>query len=753
MAVGLPAVGHRPVADASPPPWVPPTAPDPACLGPFEALLAHAPALGLALAGQIVDAATDAVTRIETGRGRREFSLVWPLDQGDKTFTDTARAWQWPWAGSVGPGPALAAAARLRRWAHDQAAAGADLGELVEQVLGCGRSIALAAVAVGVLALNAQRVDDELDAVLGQLDLWALPSSQAVQLAYAVPLIVLRASGDRQDAYRQMAHRLTAEHKRQRAAGGEDVTAGDSVIAEVALLLDSSNYRLVDLPDGGGRAVVNEALVRWREATQQAGTVEEFVERFALLNDAGRAHDGAEEADAAALFDRWVRLDRAHQLTPAGRPAELDAIGPMVAAVVMRAAATRAGTVEPGQVRWAVGELLAAAAATPCAVTASWDVENRDVDTHAADRSAAMGMPFLLSAPPALLQQAATTEEAVRAAVLQLAGSAYIEVRTLLCEAIIRLWDAEECVGPGDCVHTTGFDALREMVATAGLTVQEDMEAPRLRFRLPDPVEAALAEGTAFVDLRLAAHAAAAAHLASASNCPHSGAARRLAAALTEHDRLTWTRQSLAMAAGSAMWRHTHDAVTAKLALDGDRARLDAHLIAFDEAPRALAGLLHALADHATSEARVRELLRLWPDMLERYASQGTAELGQALLPRPTGDTPWTPAQARGVLHAWANLHVARPKLADHLLEVLDAHGLFGDLEVSLVLDVMGDRADAVAASSRRAAPFLARVLSDDAHRMAVGERARRLLDALAAQGHKEALRVQHVLEESSGLT
>ncbi|MFE4309201.1 hypothetical protein ACFRR6_24490 [Streptomyces sp. NPDC056891] len=732
-----------------PPSWVPSTAPDPSCLGPFEALLAHAPGLGLAVAGQILDAATDAVTRIETERGEREFSLVWPLAQGNKVFTGTARSWRWPWAGSLGPGPAIAAAARLHRWAHNQAAVGADLGELVEQLLGCGRSIALVAIAVGVLARNEQRVDDELDPVLGQVDLWALPHSDAVQLEFALPLIVVRASVKRQDAYREMAHSLMAEHERRRTTGGEDAKALDDVITEAALLLDSSNFQIVDLPDGSGRVLVNEALLRRHQARQQNSFLEVFTERLALLNDAGRARDGAEETDAAALFDRWVALDRVHQEASADRPDELDQIGPMVAAVVVKSAATKAGAVEQWQVQWAANVLLGAAAATPQAITADWDVEIRELDFRAADRSAAMALPILLSTP-GLLDQAALTEEAVRAAVLQLAGSAYIEVRSLLCEAFTRLWDEQACSGPHRVLHTAGIEALFEMAATAGLTVQEDADVPRTPFRLPDPVEAALTEGTAFVNLQLVGYTAPAAYLAAVSDCPHSRDARRLAEALAEHDRLTWTSQSMAMASGSAMWRRTHDAVTAQLALDANRGRLAAYLTAFDADPSALAGLLFALGEQATSQARVRELLGLWPDMLNRFANRGTEELGQALLPRPTQQAPWSLEQARGLLSEWAFRHGARPHLADHLLEVLDAHGLLGGREVSLVLDVLGDRAAAVAVSSRRAARFLARALAGD-HQ--ADERARRLLDALAALGHEEALEVQHVLEESTDLT
>lgn len=96
--LGWPSVYRPSVIEQLPmpsaPPWVPPTAPDPSYLGPFQALLTHAPDLGVALIGQILDAATDATTRWETKRGRREFSLVWPLGQGSRVFRGTARVWQ-----------------------------------------------------------------------------------------------------------------------------------------------------------------------------------------------------------------------------------------------------------------------------------------------------------------------------------------------------------------------------------------------------------------------------------------------------------------------------------------------------------------------------------------------------------------------------------------------------------------------------------------------------------------------------------
>lgn len=760
-----------PFSTPSVPPWVPANAPDPAGLGPFSTLLDHAPDQGLLLIGQVADAATNAVTCAAAERGDRVYSLVWPLDRDETVYAGTARVWQWPWAGTLGPGPAIAALAALHRWAHAQAAAGADLEELARRVRGCGRSIALVSVAVGVLALHARRVTDELDPVLGQRDLWALPASEAVQLTYAIPLIVLRAPAERRDVYREMGRCLTSEHQRCQETGtaGEDSPGTDHAVTEAAMLLDSDNYRIATVPGSDGRPVpgavtapdrqrrvlVNEAVARRsRERSDGDAALKEFVERFSLLADAQAARDGDGEADAGVLFERWKALDRAHRRSPRTRPQELDAIGAMVAAFVLLSASTTPGAVDPEQTAWAANTLLAAAAGTPSAVTGD-DIVHASLDPRAPDRSAAAALPVLLAAPE-LLQQAGATRQTVRASVLNLAGSALLEVRLLLCAAITRLWSAGVCTGPEDAVHTASLDALTEMVATAGLTAQDDIDVPRCPFRLHGPVAAALTRGDLLLDLRLIADPAHAAYSAAAFDCPHQGAAQDLAEAMAEHDRLTWLRQPAAMTARAAAWREAHDTVTAELALDGDPTRLNAYLTVFDPDPDALAGLLRSLAQQATSPARVKQLLAAWPSLLNRFATRGGRKLGEALLPHPALGAAWTRAQACDLFRAWAVHHADRPHLADHLLEVADAHGLLGGQEAGLVLDVLGDRTGAIAVSSHRVVQFLARILSADVHQAGPSgpdaERARRLLDALAAQGQQHAVQVQRLLEESSGL-
>ncbi|MFJ1662436.1 hypothetical protein [Streptomyces anthocyanicus] len=728
-------------------PWLPASARDPAFLGPFDALFKHCPQHALAVAGPVIDAATCSASRRGTRRDQRVYSLTWPLAQGDKTFTGTARSWHWPWAETVGPTPAIAAAARLRRWAHDQAAGGADLSELVQQVLGCGSSIALVAITVEVLTLHARRIDGELDVLLGQPDLWELPPSPDLPLLKVLPYIVLAARAERQAAYQEASRLLQAYAEARPEA--EPGSSNHQGVVEAALVLDRSNYHPADPPSRGW---VNTAVQVRREAALRDTPFdfETYIEGFALLNDAGNACGHAEDADAPlaeanGLFERWSVFSRACRARSVDHPMELGRIGPLVAAAVLKTATAQT---PPEAVRWAAGALADAAVCTPDATTTLQDAPAESQDHRAPDRSAAVGLPHLL-ADHALLRASDLTAEAVHTALLDLARSAYTEVRTLLGETLTQLWAVRPCGGPGDVLHTAAIGVMSEMASTAGLTPESEDE-PRRPFRLPDPVESALTEGSAHVDLRLAAASAALAWHTATSTCTHADAARPLAQALGEHDRLTWTKQSPAMAAHSAKWRRTHDAAAVEAALNGDSFRLAAALGAFAEAPDTVAGLLNALAQQATDQARVRRLVALWPAMLDRFGpGRGTA-LGQALLPQPSDPAAWTPSQARGLVREWAKVQVNRPAVADHLVAVLDAHALSGSGERGLVLDVLGDQPYLSALVSERVVAFLAQVLTDESGLTGGNAgRARRLLDALAAHGHQLALELQHHLEEA----
>ncbi|MGW2287007.1 hypothetical protein [Streptomyces phaeochromogenes] len=735
--------------------------PTPADLEPFAVLLEHAPALGLALVGEVADAAATA----DSGRDRsaRRASITWPLRDGERTFTGSATVWEWPWARTFGPGPAIAGLAALRRWAGARAAVGVDLAEVVEQVLGCGESIAFVAVVVDLLAEHKARVVTELDPALEQLDVWLLPATPC-SLHDAIAYVVLRASPKRQHAYQLLGRRLLAEYMplSQPAATVSELEERQAIIDHhvvraAAAVLDHTQWRLIDLPDDRGRLLVNDAVQKIRsEAKENEGDLHRFVERFALANDALKARNGADDVDAQRLFERLAVLEASLEQAPEPESQWLvDGSRAAIAALFVRTAAAGTAAVEAWQMRWAGTQLVTAAAGTSQATTRR---DEREViceskEDRAGDRSAALVVPLFLG-DDGLRQQAGLTEADVRAAVTVLATSAFIEVRAFLADSLCTRW-TPACTGPADPVHTCILKALTAMVATAGLR-REDEAGIRHPYRLPDPVHAVLTGGEPVLDLRLAAPAVAAVHQAARTVCAHQGDARALFAALTAHDHLTWTSQSPGMAGHSLAWRVAHSEVTAEEALAGRRQRLEQSLEAFTDAPDALSELLLALARLATTPDRIARLLALWPGLLDRFLAPGrrtAVRLRRALLPLPAVGAPWPPGASWTPITTWARAHCARPDLADHFIEVLDAHRLFTTRGAELVLDVLGTRVNDVDVASLRAVTFLRRVLTDPATCTGTSaDRARRLLDALAAAGHGEALHAQHGLENAPSL-
>jgi hypothetical protein len=471
---------------------------------------------------------------------------------------------------------------------------------------------------------------------------------------------------------------------------------------------------------------------------------------FAEVADRARNGDD-DEVDVQRLFERFAVLEFAHEQAPPLDGGEgLGNIAAMVAVAVVRAAPDPAARVEKWQLAWAVRELLTAASHALPALESGLDTAHDTLDHQAADRSAAVGLPLVL-AETRLCEVADVGAPEVLAGIVRVAGSAYIEVRRALCGTFTWLWAHVPCTGGGDTLHTGSLDALEEMVATAGLTPNDGVDAPRRPQRLTPPVELTLTSGSPVLDLLLAADVVSAAQAAAASPCPYGERARTLAEALAEHDLLTWTRQPRPLAARAEAWRHSHDTVTAAAALRRDRRRLDACLDSFATDPDTLAGLLRRLVFQAVSAQEVEQLIALWPGLLDRFGGTRSRNLRQALLPVPVQGVVWPSAATRRITAVWASLCSGEPGLSDHLIAVVDAHSLFGAQEIAQVLDVLGEEPTAVARASHSAVEFLVRVLADGIHRTGPsGPRARRLLDALAAHGLQDALNAQRAIEDAT---
>lgn len=712
------------------PPWLA-DAPDAADVGPFGALLAHDPDAGIALAAEIADAATDAVTRIEAERGQRILTLTWPLEDGERTFRGPARAWEWAWAGSEGPNPARAALSALRRWAHHEAERGGELTVLVRQVLGSGRAIALVAIAVEVLgrARNLLQVGSGLDHILGQLDLWELSDCPETRWDVAMAVIVLRYP-ERQDHYRRTARALEDDLGRRYGPDSENPGGRCRAAENVILMLDASNWTFAR--DMNGQTVpVNTAVRRIMEQEQKQTefSLEAFLGYFSLRDQATAAVEATEPPASPGLYEQWRALSCGGK--SGARAEDRRELDTVVGAVVARDAAR--GPVNPTAVGWAAGVLLEAAERLSAAE-----------DGVGSERWAAAGL-VSLAASPDLCAEAAVPFAALHSAVKQLAGSPAEEVRVALCGEIARVWNTS-CPGPGSDFHDLALELLTEVIATAGQAGHEHL----VTNRIPEPLTDALSTGVARLDYRLVAAAVSCLHALAGPECQHSQEAARLAEALTVHDRATWAGRGPEVTAHAKRWRHAQDAVTATQALDGDRARLDAYLEAFDTTPSALAAVLLALAAAADTAERVDTLTCMWSEIMKRFAGQRDRELSVALLPRPVEPASWRSRQAKALARSWSERNTARPVLADHLIAVLTAHGLL-IAEAGLVLDVLGDEPERVRYSSTDAVAFLAQVANPTASRPDCWQRAQRLLDGLIAKGSTQALRAQQQLEDLPG--
>ncbi|MFJ9380221.1 hypothetical protein [Streptomyces sp. NPDC101455] len=727
--------------------------PDPADLGPFAVLLDHAPNDGLSLAGQIADAATTAVTRRDPDLGRELVSVTWSLRDGTRTYAGSVRVWSWPWAGTVGPGSAIAALAALRRWASGRIAAGVRVAEVVEQVLGCGESLALVAVVVDVLAEHALRVGTELDPALEEPEIWLLPSGPA-RLETAIPLIVMRAPRERQDAYRSLGQRLLAAYlahpQPPGSAGFEDPPAGrEFTMRRTAALLDYTHYRLADRPSG--RLLVNTAVVRLTEEAGQTGEgFEEFVERFTLRDDASRARDATEAVDVGQMVGRLTALEAFYTRLPlAEEPREMEASRAAVAAVIIKAAGRPGTPVDVERMKWAGEQIVAAAARSPQALAHDeLDVVFDSQDERESDRSAALVLPILL-ADTDLRRRCGLTLAQVREAVRQLAGSCFIEVRDFLASSLADHAIHAVCRGAAGLVHTVVLEALSEMVATAGLHVADECGVRRA-FRLASPVFAVLTSGESVVDLRLAAPAVGALARLTSTDCVHRAPARTLLDALTTHDRLTWTSQPRAMVPRIRAWRLAHDEITAEQALNGDQQRLEDSLDAFAFAPNTIADILITLSQHATTLDQVTRLLALWPRLVSRFLPPGqrtTVALRRALLPLPADGVHWPASPTRAVVTAWAAAHTGQPALADHLIHALDRNDLVTSADLDLLADVLGPAPRLTGLDSHRAVAFLRRTMASLSPGGRAAQRARQIIDLLADNGDHVALLAQRELE------
>ena len=630
--------------------------------GPFAALLDADPQRGLRLAGMVVDAATAARASTEAEWGQRELALElrlphWPQP---RTYRGTPGVWGWYRRLGTGAFPAMSALMALRAWAAGRLEAGVPVREVADDVLQAGTSLAFAAVAVAVLVDDIVAVSDELDTFLASPLVWQLENARAAgertgpairdeysprsgwTMSNAAMNLVLRSGDERREALRLVGEELAGR-------SGELVGAITPPLAdlvpqppaddpqEVARLqatrwateLDIDHYQAEPTGDNGVKISVEYPGEVTEKLTETRGRrAGAMVETGGLLYRAMRCRDGHDNHDPAGLHRDLTRLQQ--ELDAVGRPAsgrtEQDAVAAVAAALLL--GPSRGADVTDAALAWAAEELLEVSRRQAEASATWYDTPDQRFE-QGADRSAATVVPVLL-ADATLRKRAGTDLAAVSAAAVALAGSRFAEVRARLTAALLPVL-GNGCADPD--VHQAAAAALREMVATAGCGPWGPNGRPRVR--LLDPLPEAIASDDLRLDTQLAAPAVPGLDSAASVGCAHVQEAGELLDAMTAYDLTRWpTEYARRHFIDTARWRENLDHVTARRALDGDRALLGKYLAAFAPAAEELRGVLTAMADLAVTPERTAAFHQAWPQILDALLPQG-ASSSQSTTKRP----------------------------------------------------------------------------------------------------------------------
>ncbi|MFE4972859.1 hypothetical protein ACFRAR_12175 [Kitasatospora sp. NPDC056651] len=752
--------------------------------GPFAALLNRSPKHGLRLVGAVVDAATDARLRVEESFDWPPRPVRSPLRlphwEGAVTYSGPATAWGWYQGSGNGAYPAISALMALRAWAKEQFAT-RPLEDVLDEVLGAGKSVAFPAVAYSLLIPDVAAAGPILDGFLELPEVWDLeigrtaggqglfhrfedqealrqgPDRVAMQL-------VLAGTAERRQALKAVAERLLTASREALGNPPSDDPAL-SVPRRRALFLDIEAYR--GTPSVERPGVIEVSVDVPADVQQQ---LEHRGGRAAMLSlaltnavhAAMKIRDGeATEARAAQLYTQVQDLQRSIAATPGARSVHtVDDVQAIVAAAVVAQAAL--GEQDARQVLPEATRILMEIGIETRPEPYSYGSGRDTLWDVGADRSAAIALPVILIHGDLLAAGGASRADVITA-LERLAGSESREVRERLTSGLAAVWTTGcDDSDPRQAHHAAAMTVYREWLSAAGLGPWNGQERPQVR--LSEPLATALEQPGVLFDLSTAADALPGLKAAAACDCKHGDGARTTLMVLMEHDVRAWPTEWARRHHGSGAWRREMDAWAAAEVLAGDDAMLGRYLGGFAAVPEQLTGLLAAMAERAISPEQSQRLFTVWSTVLdrllpgarqaedpgaERLSWRDEAGLDKALLPERPEAAKWPLKLWVQGLVRWMDAFAPSPSLCDRLIECLSrfSHAISPE-GVGLVLRMLGDDTGRILRDSRYVTIWLRVVLLErpeglEAHRQAL----RMLLDDLAAKGSTDAIQIQRELE------
>jgi hypothetical protein len=641
-------------------------------MGPFLALFRRDYLRGVSVLNRMLDHAARCRVQILSGFDSHgdepgEPRIVLSICGESREFTGDGHVWLWYRGTGVGPYPCMSALQALEFVTEEHIRAGVPPQALTTIMLKAANSLAMPALALGVLVRHLEGAGDALDPFLVEPAIWQLEFGRTTHehsgLAAVIPdvgnperrtwtlrevsmMLAINSDGDRTDEVKRLGEQLKAT---ARAQVGDDTSPAAvqhlAAVRQWASCLDRDQYQLtqrdnnllIELTvDPDVEEVLGERNAELRRVNDAIG----LTNRHARVRDnGGRAPD----VDATFLAND-LALARS-LLDDPPEPRALSVDGPVAAAAsAVELHLSARSVVSDEDLLWSAEVLLKVAAEVAAGPVDEFD---DSLFSQGADRSAARALPFLLLPAAAPLREAIGVSDAddigdVVKLTRAVAVTGSNEARLAHARGLDAVW-SERCDPThlfGTCHHAIAFGLVTDSFLRSRLG-DWDVEAQRRSVVELDPPGA---EGLAPVEAEkilvrrltpaLRATGAAAASSACCAKAAYESLRSLLDAhrrGMLAHDGYHHSHSDALVAARAALWQ----------AAAGRDELLLEHVSGLLTSSKMLAEALRAVCVAAEEQPDAgRAAQRLWPTIMDLVLD--AAEDSGVFTERTWGD--WTDA-------------------------------------------------------------------------------------------------------------
>ena len=680
--------------------------------GPFLALFRADYRGGVAFLNRMLDHAARHRVRIlsslrygyPTEEDRPDTKHVLSITGEPREYVGDGHVWLWYRGTGVGPYPCMSALQALEFVTEEYIRAGVPPHVLTTIMLEGAHSLAMPALALGVLVRHLEVAGEAIDPYLVEPTVWQLEFSRAINdqiggLAARIPelpkperrgwslrevsmMLTLRAEGDRIAHLKALGEQLLANAV---AEVGDDSSAGArehlAAVRNWASALDRAAYEvrqeddhllIQQAVDPEVEQVLGDTNADLRRTNDAIGLT---VRHAHVRDNGGRAPDIHAEALAADIALARQLLDEPPQSVG------FSADGPVAAAAsAVELHLSGRVVVADDDLAWSATVLLQVAAGI---AENSVDLFDDSFFSQGADRSAARSLPFLLLPAARSLRAALGVQGADDVnELIELNRAVSVrgvsEVRLAYARALDAVWSApcDTAHLHGRCHHSIALDLVTESFLDCVIGPW-DAEAQRRSVVRLDPPEASTLDalnGDNIYGRRLTPALRAMGAAAISSACCREDAQAALRSLLAAHQRAMLTyehgyhhsQSDALVAARAALWQ----------AIDKRDDVVLEYVRNYVSNARVLAEALQALAAAAEERAEAgQHARRLWPSVMDLVldAAEANSELftertwgdyaEAALIPNPAAEWGYLTIELAGQPYRWRDPLTWRPQV------------------------------------------------------------------------------------------